>query len=173
MTPRTSPRTRPEPRPTRTPRLALAIGALLALACGLPADEAAAGHHEKGEHAKAAVPRVASAPGARVYLISPSDGATISSPVTVRFGLEGMGVAPAGVARDGTGHHHLIVDADTPDAGLPIPSDDHHRHFGKGQTQVTLDLPKGPHTLQLVLGDHQHVPHDPPVVSKRIRIVVE
>jgi hypothetical protein len=121
----------------------------------------------------AAMPREKSPEGARVYIISPKDGKTVTSPVTIRFGLKGMGVAPAGVAYPNTGHHHLIVDAELPDPTKPVPSDEHHIHFGKGQTQVTLDLPPGQHTLQLVLGDKNHVPHDPPVVSKPITIIVK
>jgi len=112
--------------------------------------------------------------GARVYFISPSDGETVTSPVTVRFGLEGMGVAPAGVDKAGTGHHHLLIDLDEPvDLDKPLPSDDHHRHFGGGQTQVSLDLPPGAHTLQLIMGDMAHIPHDPPVMSEKITITVK
>jgi len=110
---------------------------------------------------------------ATLYFITPTDGATLPSPVTVRFGLMGMGVAPAGVAKAATGHHHLVVDADLPPSDLPIPKDDHYRHFGGGQTEVELVLEPGQHTLQLLLGDSNHVPHDPPVVSKRITITVE
>ena len=112
--------------------------------------------------------------GAKAYIISPADGATVSSPVTVQFGLEGFGVAPAGVEKANTGHHHLLVDADQlPDMDMPIPADDHHRHFGGGQTQVSLDLPPGKHTLQLIMGDHNHVPHNPPVMSDKITIEVK
>jgi hypothetical protein len=115
-----------------------------------------------------------SQPEAAAYFISPADGATVSNPVTVRFGLRGMGVAPAGVERPDTGHHHLLIDLDTlPPAGVPMPMDEQHRHFGGGQTEVTLELAPGKHTLQLLLGDHMHVPHTPPVVSERITITVE
>jgi hypothetical protein len=111
---------------------------------------------------------------ARVYFISPSDGAVVSSPVTVRFGLSGMGVAPAGVEKADTGHHHLLIDLpDLPEPGKPLPADDHHKHFGGGQTETTVELAPGEHTLQLLLGDHNHVPHDPPVVSDRITITVQ
>lgn len=111
--------------------------------------------------------------GTLAYIISPADGVVVSSPVTVVFGLKSMGVAPAGVEKAGTGHHHLLVDVNgLPDLTLPIPADDHHRHFGGGQTEVTLDLTPGVHTLQLLLGDHTHTPHDPPVVSQRITITV-
>ena len=108
-----------------------------------------------------------------LYIISPQDGDTVSSPVKVIFGLNGMGVAPAGIKMKNTGHHHLLIDlAQLPDINLPIPSDDHHRHFGKGQTEAFIELDKGQHTLQLILGDHMHVPHEPPIISKKIRIKV-
>ena len=124
--------------------------------------------------AAAAFAGTPSRPGAAAYIISPADGATVSNPVTVRFGLRGMGVAPAGVERPDAGHHHLLIDLDTlPPAGVPMPMDDKHRHFGGGQTEVTLELAPGKHTLQLLLGDHMHVPHNPPVVSERITITVE
>ena len=123
--------------------------------------------------AAASAPERTPAPdGVELYIISPTDGATLESPVTVRFGLRGMGVAPAGVATPTTGHHHLLVDTGLPDLTQPIPSDDHHRHFGGGQTEVTLELTPGSHTLQLLLGDQNHVPHDPPVVSPLVTITV-
>ncbi len=110
---------------------------------------------------------------ARVYIISPADGATVGRDVTVRFGLAGMGVAPAGVTRENTGHHHLLIDVATlPAAGQPIPNDDKHKHFGGGQTETVLHLAPGTHTLQLELGDANHVPFNPPVVSKKITIHV-
>lgn len=111
--------------------------------------------------------------GAAVYFITPKNGETISGPVTVRFGLRGMGVAPAGVVNATTGHHHLIVDAPLPPPDLPIPNDDHHRHFGGGQTETTLTLAPGKHTLQLLVGDAAHVPHDPPIASEQIAITVQ
>jgi len=112
--------------------------------------------------------------GARVYIISPADGAVVSSPVTVKFGLSGMGVAPAGVDKPNTGHHHLLIDLDgVPPAGMPLPADDHHKHFGGGQTETTVQLAPGQHTLQLIMGDQNHVPHEPPVMSDKITITVE
>ncbi|MBC9072973.1 DUF4399 domain-containing protein [Thauera sp. CAU 1555] len=111
--------------------------------------------------------------GAELYFIAPTDGATVRNPVVVRFGLRGMGVAPAGVDMQKTGHHHLIIDAPLPPMDQPVPSSEQYRHFGGGQTEVKLDLPPGRHELQLLLGDHLHVPHDPPVMSKRISITVE
>ncbi len=117
---------------------------------------------------------LAATPDARVYIISPTDGEVVSSPLTVRFGLQGMGVAPAGVDRPNTGHHHLLVDlVELPAAGSPIPADEQHIHFGGGQTETTLELAPGKHTLQLIMGNQNHVPHDPPVVSERITITVK
>lgn len=110
---------------------------------------------------------------ASVYFISPADGATVSSPFKVVFGLSGMGVAPAGTDRAGTGHHHLLVNTGLPALDQPIPADANHRHFGGGQTETMVDLPPGTHTLQLLLGDMAHVPHDPPVFSEIITITVE
>lgn len=112
--------------------------------------------------------------GASARILSPMDGATVSSPVVVQFGLSGMGVAPAGTDRDNTGHHHLLIDLDElPPMDQPIASDDQHRHFGGGQTQVSLELPPGEHTLQLLLGDKDHIPHTPPVMSDKITITIE
>ncbi len=108
-----------------------------------------------------------------VYLISPQNGDIVTSPVTIRFGLTGMGVAPAGIDRSGTGHHHLLIDVDQlPDLSLPVPADERHRHFGGGQTETTIELQPGDHTLQLLLGDWMHVPHDPPLTSDKITITV-
>ena len=122
----------------------------------------------------ASLPTTKATTGAEVYLISPQDGATVSSTFTVRFGLKGMGVAPAGVSKENTGHHHLLVDVKTmPVAGQPIPKDAQHLHFGGGQTETTLTLPKGTHTLQLELGDLNHIPFDPPVVSKIVTVHVK
>ena len=99
--------------------------------------------------------------------MSPADGATVTSPVTVRFGLEEMGVAPAGVDKINTGHHHLLIDvAEMPPLDMPLPTTDQIRHFGGGQTEVQLDLEPGEHTLQLVLGDYLHIPHDPPLMVR-------
>ncbi len=110
----------------------------------------------------------------RAYIISPVDGATVSSPVKVVFGLSGMGVAPAGVDKQGTGHHHLLIDvAELPDLKLPVPGDANHKHFGGGQTEATIELAPGVHTLQLLLGDKFHIPHDTPVTSEKITITVE
>ena len=121
----------------------------------------------------AAPPRTAAPAGATVYFLAPANGATVTSPFTVRFGLRGMGVAPAGVQAPNTGHHHLLIDVETPPPeGLPLPADEHVRHFGLGQTETELTLPPGQHTLQLVLGDALHIPHQPPVRSEKITITV-
>ncbi|MEL6747445.1 MAG: DUF4399 domain-containing protein [Pseudomonadota bacterium] len=119
--------------------------------------------------------------GASVYFIGLEDGATVSSPVTVRFGLSGMGVAPAGIEKAKTGHHHLFINR--PDLGKgedgadeldnSLPADENHVHFGGGQTEAKIELPAGTHTLQLVLADHNHIPHAKPVKSERITITVK
>jgi hypothetical protein len=111
--------------------------------------------------------------GAEVYIISPENGATVTSPVQVVFGLKGMGVAPAGVDSEHTGHHHLIIDAPLPDLNLPIPADDNYKHFGKGQTETTIELEPGKHTLQLLMGNFIHVPHADAVASEVIEITVK
>ena len=123
----------------------------------------------------AAAARTPSPPGAEVYIISPKNGAKVKSPVLVQFGLKPvMGVAPAGVKFDNTGHHHLLIDTDAPaDMAAPLPATDNIRHFGKGQTETSLTLTPGKHTLQLLLGDQNHIPHEPPVISKKITITVE
>ena len=118
--------------------------------------------------------RTPSPAGAEVYIISPKNGATVKSPVTIEFGLKGMGVAPAGVKFENTGHHHLLIDTDVPaDLNAPLPTSDNVRHFGKGQTEATIELKPGKHTLQLVLGDDKHTPHNPPVMSKKITVTVK
>lgn len=120
-----------------------------------------------------ALERAASPPGAQVDIISPADNAVVTNPVRVRFGLKGMGIAPAGIAFENSGHHHLLIDTDPPaDLGKPLPATDRLVHFGKGQTETEITLPPGKHTLQLVLGDYLHIPHDPPVMSRKITIVV-
>jgi len=119
--------------------------------------------------------------GAAVYFVNLEDGATVSAPVKIVFGLSNMGVAPAGVEKENTGHHHILVnrapfgeaDMDAEAMANGLPADENHIHFGGGQTEVTLDLAPGTHTMQLVLGDQFHVPHDPPVVSQVITVTVE
>ena len=112
--------------------------------------------------------------GAVVYIISPAHGETVSSPFKIRFGLKDMGVAPAGVDRENTGHHHLLIDrVKLPALDKPLPADELLRHFGGGQTEAMIELSPGTHTLQLMLGDKDHIPHVPPVVSERIMIKVK
>jgi len=117
--------------------------------------------------------RTPSALGASIYIISPANGETVSSTVTVKFGLQGMGVAPAGIDKKNTGHHHLLIDGKSlPSFDKPMGKDG-IKHFGGGQTEVQLSLKPGEHTLQLILGDKAHTPHQPPVVSPKITIVVK
>lgn len=111
--------------------------------------------------------------GAEVYVISPKDGAEVTSPVTVKFGLKGMGVAPAGVENANTGHHHLIIDVPLPPLDENVPADENHIHFGGGQTETSIDLAPGKHTLQLLLADQNHIPHAPAVFSQQITITVK
>jgi Domain of unknown function (DUF4399) len=119
--------------------------------------------------------RIAPAANAQVYIIAPQNGATVRGPVTVRFGLKGMGIAPAGVKFDNTGHHHLLIDTDFSELKLdaPMPATDKIVHFGKGQTETTLTLPPGKHTLELVFADYLHQSFDPPLHSKIITITVQ
>jgi Domain of unknown function (DUF4399) len=139
----------------------IAIRVLLALGIGM------------GVAIAAELPRSPAPNEVVLYIISPKDGESVTSPVTVLFGLRGMGIAPAGVAMENTGHHHLLIDTDPPPLSLPIPSDDNHVHFGKGQTEAVVKLAPGRHKLQLLLADHLHIPHDPPVMSKPISVTVQ
>ncbi|WP_027133155.1 DUF4399 domain-containing protein [Geminicoccus roseus] len=112
-------------------------------------------------------------PGARLYIIWPYDNQTIEGgKFWLRMGLNNVGIAPAGVRKEGTGHHHLLIDTDLPPLDEPIPSDQKHLHFGGGQTEARIELPPGEHTLQLILGDADHIPHDPPIVSEKITVIV-
>lgn len=134
---------------------ALLISAALLQACSGDADQSAA---------EAVTPEV--------FIISPANGANVSSPVTVEFGIRGFALAPAGTQDEGTGHHHLLIDTALPDLGNPIPADENHLHFGKGQTSAMVELAPGEHTLQLLLGDGNHVPHKNPLISQQITITV-
>jgi hypothetical protein len=157
--------------------LAISAAALLMLgACGQQEAEPVVAEEPETDAAMSepmAMPRTASAEGARVFFISPADGDTVSNPIAIEFGIEGMSVAAAGVNEAHSGHHHLLVDTDVPDTGLPIPADANHIHFGDASTATELTLAPGEHTLRLLLGDHLHIPHDPPVVSGPITIMVE
>ena len=121
----------------------------------------------------AAIPRTASADGASIFFIMPADGAIVSSPISIEFGIAGMDVVKAGDNQPHSGHHHLLIDTGLPDLGLPIPANEHHIHFGDGSTSTEITLPPGEHTLQMLLGDHLHIPHTPPLVSEPITITVE
>src|SRR3954466_13161205 len=110
--------------------------------------------------------------GAAVHFVGLNDGATLPTKPTIRFGLRDMGVAPAGSDRANSGHHHLLIDTELPPLDKPIPTDFNHLHSGTGQTEAEVTLKPGPHTLQLLLGDKDHIPHNPPVMSPRIRVVV-
>ncbi len=125
--------------------------------------------------AAAVADRMAAPAGAEVYFIAPQNGAKVHGPVTVKFGLKGFGIAPAGIKFDNTGHHHLLVDTDIKDVNLdaPLPATDKVLHFGKGQTETVLTLTPGKHTLQLIMGDYTHLSFDPPLISKKITITVE
>ena len=153
-------------------RRALALAAALGL-LAMHHETSGHGSEDHGHSEAQAVPRMPSAPGARVYFIGLENGAQVGGTLTVRFGLSGMGVAPAGYPGEGTGHHHLIVDAELPPLDASLPNDATHRHFGGGQTETEIELAPGDHTLQLVFADHNHVPHDPPLVSERITVRVE
>ncbi|MCK2184692.1 DUF4399 domain-containing protein [Halomonas getboli] len=125
--------------------------------------------------AQDAMEPIAAPSDVEVYFITPEDGATVSGPVTVRMGLKGMGVAPAGTEGENTGHHHLLIDTplDEVDLSAPLPSTEQTRHFGGGQTQATLGLPPGDHTLQLLFLDYRHLSFEPVVASKPITVHVE
>jgi hypothetical protein len=151
---------------------ALALIALIA-ACGDKAPDQPVADTAKQVPAPAALERTASASGARVFFISPADGETVSNPVKVVFGIEGMDVVAAGTDAPHSGHHHLLIDTGLPDLGLPIPSDANHVHFGDGSTETEISLEPGQHTLQMLLGDHLHIPHDPPLTSDPITVIVE
>jgi hypothetical protein len=162
-------------------RLLIALCVILIAACGQEdADTTATGSPAAATSIVAAEPanppatleRRPAPAGAAAYIIEPADGATVSNPIRVVFGLSGAGIAPAGVEREGAGHHHLLIDTGLPELGLPIRADDNHRHFGGGQTEAEIELPPGRHTLQLLLGDERHLPHDPPIVSEQITITV-
>lgn len=131
---------------------------------------------ESAHHSDAPVAtleRTPAPPGARVFFITPKDGDTVSNPVTIEFGIEGMSVAKAGVEQPDSGHHHLLIDAELPDLGLPIPADSNYIHFGDGSTSTEINLEPGTHSLRMLLGDYRHVPHEPAIFSDPITVTVE
>lgn len=143
-----------------------------AAAAGESADRKAEQKPPAAEQEAPAVQRTPGRKEAWLYIGWPNNGQVVGTRFKVWFGLRNFGVAPAGVRKDGTGHHHLLIDTDLKALDEPIPSDRQHLHFGKGQTETVLELPPGRHTLQLVLADADHVPHDPPIMSKKITITV-
>ena len=118
-------------------------------------------------------PRTASSEGASVFFITPADGATVTNPISIEFGIAGMDVVKAGNNQPNSGHHHLLIDTGLPDLELPIPANEQHVHFGDGSVSTQISLPKGEHKLQMLLGDHLHIPHNPPLTSAQITITVE
>lgn len=129
--------------------------------------------HKEGAPTAETMARTPSPPGAKAFLIEPKDGATVKNPITVKFGIEGMKVVPAGTDEPDSGHHHLLIDTKLQDYDAAIPADAQHLHFGKGQTETTIELSPGKHTLQDVFADKNHIPHEPPVQSDVITITVE
>lgn len=152
----------PHSPPLMSPRIRVVVSDGAAAVAAAPAPAAASGAKKRNP----------SPPDAKVYFVYPTDGAYVSRTPVIRFGLINMGVAPAGVAKANTGHHHLIIDSELPPLDQPIPNDFQHLHFGSGQTEAKVTLPLGRHTLQLLLADEDHIPHDPPVLSKPITVTV-
>jgi hypothetical protein len=147
-----------------TPEQKAETGAPEATAPATPAKEATA---------EPAIERTPAPEGAKVFFIEPENGATVHSPVALKFGAEGVHIAPAGSDEPHSGHHHILIDTKLEDYDAPIPKDEKHIHFGAGQTEATIELTPGKHTLQLLLGDKNHIPHDPPIESEVITINVE
>ncbi len=155
--------------------LAAITAACLVASCGKEAPEQPASVTEDSAQATMStdMARMASPDGAAVFFITPADGSIVANPVVIEFGISGMAVVKAGEQQQDSGHHHLIIDAGLPNLGAPIPADDHYVHFGDASTSTELTLEPGEHTLQLLLGDHLHVPHEPAVTSDTITITVE
>ncbi len=119
------------------------------------------------------IKRAVSPAGSKIYFITPKNDEIISNPVSLEFGSEGVDIVPSGQDKPATGHHHIIIDAELPNMNLPIPADDNYVHFGDGSSSTQLTLEPGIHTLQLLLGDFLHIPHDPPLYSEKITVTVE
>ncbi len=149
--------------------LAATLIVLSLAACG----DNGAPSKDKAAPAPEASARTPSPAGAKVMLLEPKDGAVVKSPVTVKFGADGMEVVPAGTDKPNSGHHHLLIDTKLDDYTAPIPADATHIHYGKAQTEAQIELPPGKHTLQDLFADKNHIPHDPPVESGVITITVE
>lgn len=164
----------------KTPPVTLLCAFLLSVAIsgcsrdeGQPAPATGAGDTTSEATAATSLPRTPAPDGARVYFVSPADGDTVSNPVVIEFGSENVAIVKAGIDDPASGHHHLIIDAELPDPSKPIPADDNYIHFGDASTRTERTLSPGTHTLQLLLGDHLHIPHDPPIASNVITITVE
>ena len=157
----------------------LLSAAVLAAGCAKKEEPAAAPAAEpaavQAEPAAAApaTPSPEAPAGAKVFFVDLKDGAEVSSPLLVKFGIEGIDIAPAGDETPGTGHHHLIIDAELSPPDAPVPANEHYIHFGKGQTETTLTLTPGPHTLQLAFANYLHVPFNPPLASDKITVIVK
>jgi len=153
-----------------TRRLSVAALIISLAACGeKPADEAV----EAAPTEPQEIARSTSTAGASVFFITPVDGATVTNPISIEFGIAGMDVVKAGNNQPNSGHHHLLIDTGLPDMGLPIPANEHHVHFGDGSVSTQISLPPGEHKLQMLLGDHLHIPHNPALTSAQITITVE
>lgn len=157
--------------------LLIALAAIQFAACsrdgGEPAPSADSETAAGSSSAVASLPRTPAPDGAGVYFRTPAHGDTVSNPVVIEFGSEAVDIVAAGVDAPASGHHHLIIDAELPDPTMPIPANDNYIHFGDGSTRTEMTLAPGRHTLQLLLGDHLHVPHAPPIASDVITITVE
>jgi len=170
-------------KPSWTLLFSTAVLALSLTACGGPPTAPTAAPETQSQatpapevaapQVAAPLPRSLSPEGATVAILSPRNGDIVSSPVKVVFDIRGMALVPAGDPTPNSGHHHLLVDVPAPDLGQPVPKDAQHLHFGQAQTEVEITLPPGPHTLQLLLGDSNHVPHNPPLLSAPISITVQ
>lgn len=159
----------------KTMRLAFAAS-LIALSLAACGDNSTPSHEEAHKDAAPsaeAITRTPSPAGAKVWLIEPTEGAVLKSPITIKFGVEGMKLAPAGSDEPESGHHHLLIDTKLEDYNAPIPADDKHKHYGKAQTEATIELAPGKHTLQDVFGDKNHIPFEPSVESPVVNITVE
>jgi hypothetical protein len=158
----------------RTIALATLLTTLWQSGCGQATTDNATVQETTNAVAESApLARSSSPPGARVFFVTPADGDNLSNPVRVEFGIEGMTVARAGTQQPNSGHHHLLINTGLPNLAMPIPADENYRHFGDGSTSTEITLEPGRHTLRLLLGNHLHIPHDPPVTSEVITITVE
>lgn len=151
----------------------LVSSTLIGCSGGSEAPQAAAKTQDQSPLQVLEMPRTPAPEDARVYFINLQDGDIVASPLTLQFGAENITIATAGSYEPATGHHHLLIDADLPPLNQVFPANDNHVHFGGGQVETTVELEPGTHTLQLLLGDGHHVPHEPPVMSEKITITVE